>query len=282
MTAFSRMRARFTVVDAMSLTGDHAVRVRLAGGRGTAGHLLRQGYEYCVFYGLLAIFAVTSLAFSFIAAILAPLLPRRLGQPLGRWLIMAGCRYFVGMMQASGIITCDLAPLDRLRRQGPLVIAANHPALLDVVLLASRLPRVVCTAKAGLLNNFFVGASARLGGYIRNDATTPLVREGIRQLGCGGQLLIFPEGTRSSAGRIGPFKAGFALMAQRAGAPIQTVFIESNSHFLGKGWPLWRKPAFPLSYRVRLGPVLAVEGDFRQFVTELQQFYRRALDGKIP
>jgi 1-acyl-sn-glycerol-3-phosphate acyltransferase len=185
-------------------------------------------------------------------------------------------------MKSSGIITCDLAALDRLAGQTPLVIAANHPTLLDVILIVSRLPRVVCTAKAGLLDNFFVGASARLAGYIRNDAATPLVREGIRQLGSGRQLLVFPEGTRSGGGTVGPFKPGFALMAQYAGAPIQTVFIETNSHFLGKGWPLWRKPAFPLSYRVRLGPVLDVSGDVRTFVAELHGFYQHELGDKSP
>ncbi len=232
-------------------------------------------YYPVAFYALLAIFALSCLAWGFVALLLLAVLPRRLGQPVGQFLIMTGFRYFIALMRASRIITCDLAALDALRDRGPLIIAPNHPTLLDVMLIVSRLPRVVCTAKAKLLNNPFLGASARLAGYVRNDAPVHLIRESIRQLRDGRQLLIFPEGTRSSGDGVDAFKGGFALIAQHAGVPIQTIFIDSNSHFLGKGWSLLRRPDFPLTYRVRLGPALAVAGDRDDFVAALQRSYCR-------
>ena len=243
------------------------------------GLLLRLSYEYLVFYGLLVVFALSSLALSLVGAILYPLLPRRIGEPLGQFMIMAGFRYFVWLMQLTGIIKCDLTALDRLRGQPSLVIAPNHPTLLDAVLVISRLPRVACTAKAKLLRNPFLGGSARLAGFIRNDVPTRLIRDGVRQLQTGRQLLIFPEGTRTNGRGVDEFKGGFALIAKRAGAPVQTVFIDSNSRFLGKGWPLIRKPHFPLVYRVRLGPALTVEGDLHDFVGELRDRYRHELGG---
>jgi 1-acyl-sn-glycerol-3-phosphate acyltransferase len=243
----------------------------------TIGALLRSWYEHLVFYGLLAAFAVSSLAWSVIAAILYLVLPRRFGEPLGQFMIMAGFRYFVGLMTLSGLIKCDLAALDRLRGQPSLVIIPNHPTLVDAVLVISRLPRVVCTAKARLLRNLFLGGGARLAGFIRNDAPTRLVREGVRQVRAGRQLLIFPEGTRTASAAVDDFKGGFALIARRAGAPVQTVFIESNSRFLGKGWPLTRKPDFPLVYRVRLGPALTVADDIHDFVDTLHRYYQREL-----
>ncbi len=244
------------------------------------GTALRRGYEYLVFYGLLAIFALMCLLWSLLAAILFPLLPRRIGAPLGQFVIMAGFRFFVALMNSTRIIRCDLAALDQLRDAPALVIAPNHPSLLDAVLVISRLPRIVCTAKAKLLNNLFLGGGARLAGFIRNDVPTRLVREGVRQLRAGRQLLIFPEGTRTSSAAIDAFKGGFALIAQRAGAPVQTVFIDSNSPFLGKGWSLLKKPDFPLVYRVRLGPALAVEGDLHDFVAGLHSLYRRQVIGR--
>ncbi len=74
------------------------------------------------------------------------------------------------------------------------------------------------------------------------------------------------------------FKGGFALMAQRAGVPVQTVFIESPSRYLAKGWPLFRKPQFPLVYRARLGRRFEVAADVHAFVAELEQYFRRELD----
>ena len=247
--------------------------------RSARGRTARFWYECIVFYGLLLVFGSSSLALSVVAGALYLVLPRRLGAPLGQVLIMASCRYFVGLMRLTRIIECDLGALDGLRRAGPLVIAPNHPSLLDAVLILSRLPRVVCTAKAGLLGNALFGGSARLAGFIRNDSSARLIREGTRQLAAGRQLLIFPEGTRAVGGRLGDFKGGFALIAKRAGVPVQSIFIDSSSRFLGKGWPLLQKPDFPLRYRVRLGPALRVDRDLREFVAQLHAFYRRELDG---
>jgi 1-acyl-sn-glycerol-3-phosphate acyltransferase len=236
-------------------------------------------YEYAVFYGLLATFAVSSLICSLAATFLRPLTPRAARAPLGQFMIMTGCRYFVGLMKLSGIIECDLSALDALRGGQSVVIAPNHPGLLDFVLVASRLPNLVCTAKAKLLLNPFVGGSARLAGFIPNDTPIRFVREGIRQLRAGRHLLIFPEGTRTSGSTVDAFKGGFAFIAKQAGAPVQTVFIETNSRFLGKGWAVFRKPDFPLRYRIRLGPALTVDGDLGAFIGGLRANYRRELGG---
>jgi 1-acyl-sn-glycerol-3-phosphate acyltransferase len=240
----------------------------------------RRIYEAGVFYALLAIFGVSSLLWSLPAVFLNWLLPRRIGEPLGQFMIMAGFRYFVAVMRLTGIIVCDLRDLDALRRSTPVVIASNHPSLLDAVLVISRLPRVVCAAKAEILDNIFLGAGARLAGYIRNDSPAAIVRHAAALLAAGRHFLIFPEGTRSTATRIGDFKGGFALIAKKAGTPVQTVFIESNSSFLGKGWSLFKRPEFPLVYRVRLGRRFAVEGDIHEFVSELHAYFQHELDGR--
>lgn len=234
-------------------------------------------YGHVVFYGLLAVFGLCSLLWSLAAAPLYRLLPQKLGEPLGQLMIMAGFRFFVAAMRMTGIITCDLRALDALRRDRALIVAPNHPSLLDAVLVISRLPRVACAAKAEIWDNLFLGGGARLAGFIRNDSAATLIREGARQLRAGRHFLIFPEGTRSSREPVGDFKGGFALIAKKAGAPVQTVFIDSNSRFLGKGWPLFKEPDFPLVYRVRLGRRFTAEGNTHDFVRGLHDYYRREL-----
>jgi hypothetical protein len=46
---------------------------------------------------------------------------------------------------------------------------------------------------------------------------------------------------------------------------------------LGKGWPLWKKPVFPLVYRVRLGRRFEVKGDVKVMVADLERYYREML-----
>ena len=45
----------------------------------------------------------------------------------------------------------------------------------------------------------------------------------------------------------------------------------------GEGWPLFRKPAFPLAYRARLGERFEVTGDVKAFVADLEDYYRQTL-----
>ena len=61
--------------------------------------------------------------------------------------------------------------------------------------------------------------------------------------------------------------------------PVQTVFIDTDSPYLSKGWPLFRKPALPISYRIRLGRRFDPPRKTREFVRELEQYFAEELAG---
>lgn len=212
------------------------------------------------FHLVLAAFCAVSLGWSLAAGALHHLLPRRAGTALGQWAIMRGFRLGLWLMRAGGLARFELGPLDALAAEGPMVIACNHLSLIDAVLVVSRLPRAVCIARSGLLDNPFLGGGARLAGYIRNDVPLTLVRAAVAALRDGRQLVIFPEGTRSPGPGLLPFRPGFTAMARLAGVPVQAVFLDSNTPYLRPGWPLRRMPAFPLHYRARRGPRVTVTG----------------------
>ena len=167
---------------------------------------LRTVYEYLVLYYGLGLLGLICLSWTVIAAVLYPLLPRRWGEVLGRYVIMAGFRFYLAAIAVTGTCRFDLSALDALRSQGPMIIAPNHPSLLDAVMVLSRLPDVVCVMKAALLDNIFLGAGARLARYIRNDSLVRLVGKASESLREGSQLLIFPEGTRSTRLPVNAFK----------------------------------------------------------------------------
>jgi 1-acyl-sn-glycerol-3-phosphate acyltransferase len=245
------------------------------------GHRLAQyalwTYQTVAFYVVLISFAVVFLGWNIPATILHWALPRGVSARFGQFMIMGGFRMMLGLMRITGLARFDLSALDALRDERGLVIAPNHPTLLDALLVTSRLPRVVCITKTSIWDNPALGAGARLAGYIRNDAPHRLVRRAAAAMRGGSQLLIFPEGTRTTTPPLGSFKAGFVLMARQAGAPIQTVFLETNSPYLKKGWPLTRRPDFPLSYRARLGRRFTVEGPAEAFSAKLEAYLRAEL-----
>lgn len=221
--------------------------------------------------GTLAVLCLIWLPF---AMLLNPLLPRRIGQPLGRAVISGGFRGYLFILTLLCASRFDLSELDRLRDQGPLIVVANHPSLLDAVMIVSRLPNAVCVMKASLLDNVLFGAAARLARYIRNNAPLEMILGAREELQQGAQLVIFPEGTRTTHFPIDAFQKAVGLISRRSGVPVQTLLIECSTPYLGKAWPLLRPPVLPLSCRIRLGRRFPPPTDIPAFTAELEAYFR--------
>ncbi len=226
-----------------------------------------------------SLFGVVGLLFTGICMVLEIVLPRRLRPRVGRACIHYLFRFFLRVVVVMGGMRIESDALAELNGAPPVIIAPNHLTLFDAIFVIARVPNVVCVMKAKIWDNPVLGGGARLAGYIRNDAPASMVKQACEQLEKGTHLLVFPEGTRMVRPPVNPFKGGFALISKRSGAPVQTVFLEANSRFLGKGWPFGKKPRFPLHYRLRLGERITFPdgGDTKSFVAELEDYYRRHL-----
>ena len=240
-------------------------------------HGLWVAYDYLVLYAGLIWLGVVCLAWTPIALIVYPLLPMRGGRALGRFVIMGGFRLYLGSLQLSGRCRFDLRALDTLRAEHGLILAPNHPGMLDAVMIISRLPNVACVLKANLMNNLFLGAGARLARYIRNDPVRRMVQIASEDVASGSHLLLFPEGTRTIVDPVNPLKGSVGLIAHHAAAPVQTILIETDTHYLSKGWPLFRKPPMPMHFRVRLGRRFDPPANTHQFMVELEHYFAHEL-----
>lgn len=239
--------------------------------------LAKASWDYAILVLGALLLAVECFAWALVALLLNLLLPAATARRVGRAGAMWGFRVYLAVMEALGAWRLDLRELDRLREAGPLVIAPNHPCLLDAVLVVSRLPNAVCVMKGALLANFLLGPAARLARYVRNDSLVRLVARSREELEAGGQLLLFPEGTRSCAQPVGPFTEAVGALARRCNVPVQAVIIEADAPFLGKGWSLAMRPDLPLTYRVRLGRRFEPPRDVRAFTAELERYFAREL-----
>lgn len=221
---------------------------------------------------------VLSLGWNLIAFVLRFILRDAVAHRVGRAGIAYGYRFFWACARASGLMRLEAESLDVLRHEPGILIAANHPSLLDALMIVARLPRSACIMKGSLVRNPFLGAGARLAGYVPNDSARTMVRTAVETLREGGQLVVFPEGTRSPApGRIHPFSRSIALIAQRAQVPVQAVVIETDSPYLGKGWPLWKLPPLPIVFRARLGERFAPGADAEALSARMEDHFRREL-----
>ena len=228
---------------------------------------------------LLAWLGILSLAWNAVACVLRLVLPGRLRRRIGQGAIAYIYRFYWACARASGLMRLEAGSLDALRSvPGGLIIAANHPSLLDALMIVARLPRSVCIMKGSLMRNPFLGTAAGFAGYVVNDSIRTMVRTSIERLGEGCQLVAFPEGTRSPGpGQIHPFSRSISLIAVRAQVPIQAVVIETDSPYLGKGWPLWKLPPIPVRFRARLGQRFEPGDDVEQLSIRMEEYFRQEL-----
>jgi 1-acyl-sn-glycerol-3-phosphate acyltransferase len=238
-------------------------------------------YEYFALFTSLTLLGIICLTWAAFALPLYFILPRKLGLGVGRRGIMIGFRLYAWSLSATGTYRLDMTALDSLRGGPPVILAPNHPCLIDALLILTRHPNIVCVMKAELMKNVFLGAGARLARYVRNESSRQMVKESVTHLQEGAVLLLFPEGTRTTQAPINPLFGSVALIAKHAQVPVQTLIVETDSPYLSKGWPLFKRPSLPITYRVRLGKRFAPPVDVAAFTAELEAYYRRELAGAL-
>jgi 1-acyl-sn-glycerol-3-phosphate acyltransferase len=166
-------------------------------------------------------------------------------------------RFYLFMLQTMGLLRWEVEGADKLVIPGGRLVVANHPSLLDVVMLMALMPGAQCIVKHQLWEHRFLGPLMRRCGYIRNDLEPEALLEACRaSLDAGNSLIIFPEGTRTEPGQPVRFRRGFANLATVTGAPVQPVVITVDPPTLIKGEPWWRIPERPPLFRVRVDECL--------------------------
>ena len=132
---------------------------------------------------------------------------------------------------------------DLLRNDGGGLVIANHPTLLDAVVLISRLPQADCIVKKQLWSNFFLRRIVAWAGYIPNDDGPELAQEAMDRVRQGRKVIIFPEGTRSLSEGLRPFSKGFAHIAVRSHCFLWPVVMTCHPSALTKGRSVFSVPA---------------------------------------
>ena len=163
------------------------------------------------------------------------------------------------------VIMCALVIVYRIRYsgrknippQGGVLVVSNHQSHLDPPLVGAGCPRH--------MNYLARGSLFRIGPFrwlIRSVGAYPIDREGIglsgiketlRHLKEGEMVVIFPEGTRTQDGQVGPFRPGFSALAVRTRSAILPMAMEGAFH----AWPRRHKLPRPGVIHVHYGlPIL--------------------------
>lgn len=175
------------------------------------------------------------------------------GRPM-RAIIRALFDFFMRWFHACGALRITWHGLEPPLATGTVYVA-NHPTLIDATFILSRLPDAICIFKPRLMRNPAIGPAAIMAGYAPGETGVNEMRAVAAQVAAGRSLLIFPEGTRTGADALlGPLNAGFALIASRARAPVQTIIIRTTPDLVPRGRSWWRPPdCLPARAELSLG-----------------------------
>jgi 1-acyl-sn-glycerol-3-phosphate acyltransferase len=137
-------------------------------------------------------------------------------------------------------------------KSGGVLLATNHQSFLDPWLIGIAPPRQVhymardTLFKGGFLH--WLMETLNAFPVKRGTADLGAIRAAVERLDKGFMVNVFPEGTRSEDGTIGPVAAGFSLILNRAKTPVPIVPVLIDGAF--DAWP--RKAKFPRPGRVRI------------------------------
>lgn len=150
--------------------------------------------------------------------------------------------------------------IENIPKGEPVIFISNHQSFFDIYTAFCFIPQNFCFVSKDTVFNVPV-----MGRYMRTAEHIPLPREedrksyttltkAVKKAREGKSLLIFPEGTRSLDGRLGPFKRGISLIVLKAGRRVVPMCIIGSRGFLPKGE--WLPHPANRDIRIRFGKPL--------------------------
>ncbi|WP_181136828.1 MULTISPECIES: lysophospholipid acyltransferase family protein [Vibrio] len=171
---------------------------------------------------------------------------------------------FCKLMKFTGAIDYKIIGTDIIQQDQNCLIVANHPSLIDYVLIASQLKRCDCLVKSAIWANPFMKHIVKAAGYIPNEAPDDLLTMCEERFDNGNVLLIFPEGTRTTPGVKSKLQRGAAQIAVRTQRDLRVVHITVTPSFLTKEKKWYQVPATKPFFKVEVKDKVEIEPFIKQ------------------
>ena len=186
---------------------------------------------------------------------------------IDRWLLAPARRFWYWLTTVVVRMSVALANDSRCigihhwPKEGGALLCANHQSYLDPILIGSICPRSMnYLARESLFRYRPLAALMRIYHAIplqRDGLGIGGLKESLRRLRNGEQLLIFPEGTRSPDGELKKFQPGFTILARRGRVPIVPICIDGSYAMWPRNrrWPTF----FGVKLRLIVGPAITLD-----------------------
>jgi len=167
-------------------------------------------------------------------------------------------RFFLEVARLIGALDYKIEGAEKLKDDKGCLILANHPTLIDYVLITSLLPRADCIVKAELQYNFFLSGAVKAAGYLINSEGEALINACSKRLAEGNVIVIFPEGTRTTPNTEIKLQRGAANIAVRVPCDMRLVLVSCSETLLSKESKWYNipeeKPIFKIEVLDKISP----------------------------
>jgi 1-acyl-sn-glycerol-3-phosphate acyltransferase len=194
---------------------------------------------------------------------------------------------FHDVLRGLGLLDYDPRRVRLGLPEGPCVVIANHPTIIDAPAIISVESRLACVVKRTYYHRLGIGRLLRCCGYIDGgDEASPMASalvavQAMERLEAGQPVLFFPEGTRSPAGGLGTFQRGAFEVALRSGTPIVPVIVTCDPPVTGKGQHWYEMPSRTPRLEVKVLDASAITRgatDSRELASRFQDLYLISLN----
>ncbi|MBQ9876234.1 MAG: 1-acyl-sn-glycerol-3-phosphate acyltransferase [Campylobacter sp.] len=182
----------------------------------------------------------------FIPVIILRLNQFKIVENFARDLVFVAWRVFLYLIVFYGYAKIDFRA--KFVCKDSTIVIANHPSLLDVVLLLSHIRRANCIVKASLAKNIFLFGAIKSANYILNTENEKMLELSKKALQNGENLIIFPEGTRTKD-KICMQKGAFYI-AINCAKELIALGIKMSPKSLKKGQSWYDTPQNKIKYEV--------------------------------
>lgn len=253
----------------------------------TAARWIGREYRRLATGACYLLFLVAGAAVALVSVPILACVPNKSGrrQQIGLGLVRVGFRCLSKIIRCLGLVReIHLEGFDRIDT-GPALVIANHPTLLDVVLILGHYPKCSCVVKLDLFSHPFLRFGIRNAGLIPNQGGEELMRRVEQEFRRGRSVLIFPEGTRSPPDGLRPFTRGPARVAIELSVQVVPIHVACSPRVLGKEDRWYRTPSRPPRFSLRVGSALRFERApdeppslaVRRITSALESHYRQLI-----
>ncbi len=156
-----------------------------------------------------------------------------------RFIMSRGFRLMHDVLRILRIVDFDPRELEPRIPQGPCVMVANHPTLMDISGLLAAEKDLVFPVKPSLFRSFWArpllaGAELFEGSGPEAFGVGDMIDEAVARVRQGRRVIIFPEGTRSPAGGMHRFGRAAFEIAVRAGVDVVPIVVRCEPAWLTK------------------------------------------------